>query len=123
MSYSRVLKLARVFPEGLFALLAYEGHVKRLHERMVALLLVAFCAVVPLLACPFSASIQCCSLGKRTAGRADGDLGVEDVFAACASASCGGHSGGLGRSACLPHGGQVIGVLDSVNVRLTAAGC
>jgi hypothetical protein len=59
MSYSRVFKLARIFPECLLALFAYEGHVKRLHERMVALLLVAFCAVVPLLACPFSAFIQC----------------------------------------------------------------
>ena len=49
------------------------------------------------------------SLGRRTAGRADGDLGVEDVFAAGASAVGGGVRGSLCLSwtrACLPHGGD-----------------
>jgi hypothetical protein len=53
--YSRVLKLACIFPKSLLALLAYEDHVKRLHERVVTLLLVAFRAVEPFLACLFSA--------------------------------------------------------------------
>lgn len=50
--YSRVLELARILAESLFALFADKSHVKRLHEWVVALLLVAFCAVEPFFACP-----------------------------------------------------------------------
>ena len=86
--YSRVLELARIFPEGLCALFAYKDHVKRLHERMVALFLMTFCAVEPFFAYPFFSAfghVFAC-WRRRTARRADGDLGVEDVFAGCASA-------------------------------------
>ena len=60
-----LLKLPGVLPEGLFALLADEGHVILSMERMVLRLLVAFGAVEPLAA----------------AGRADGNLCVENVLA------------------------------------------
>ena len=60
-----VLELARVLAEGLLALLAHEDHLEALEQGVVFFLLVALGAVEPLLA----------------AGRADGDLGVEDVFA------------------------------------------
>jgi len=55
----------RVFAEGFAALLAGECHIKALKEGVFLLFSVAFCTVEP-----FSA-----------AGGADGDLGVEDVFA------------------------------------------
>lgn len=61
-----VLELAGVFAEGLFALFAYEDHLKALQQRVVGRLLVADGAVEPFLA----------------ARRADRDLGVEDVFTA-----------------------------------------
>ena len=48
--YSRVLEFARIFAEGFLALFADEDHVKCLHQRVVALLLVTFCAVEPFLA-------------------------------------------------------------------------
>ena len=63
--YAPVFELARVLAEGLFALLADEDHLEGLQQGVVFFFLVAFGAVEPLLA----------------AGRADGDLGVEDVFA------------------------------------------
>jgi hypothetical protein len=43
-------------------------------------------------------------MGRPTARRADGDLGVEDVFAISASARRRGCGGATGVSACLPHG-------------------
>ena len=63
--YAPVFELARVLAEGLFALLADEDHLEGLQQGVVFFFLVALGAVEPLLA----------------AGRADGDLGVEDVFA------------------------------------------
>ena len=60
-----VLELARVLAEGFLALLADKDHLEALQEGVIFLLLVARSAVEPLLA----------------AGRADRDLGVEDVFA------------------------------------------
>lgn len=62
-----VLEFTGVFAEGLFALFADEGHVKGLEEGVRGLFCVAFGAVEPFFA----------------AGRADGDLGVEDMFAHC----------------------------------------
>jgi hypothetical protein len=109
VAYIRVLEFARIFAEGLLALFAYEDHVKRLRERVVALLLVTFCAVEPFLAYAFSVFIAHMSgMGRHTAWRADRDLGVENVSAAQLSAnrrrSCGGASEAAGGSACLPHG-------------------
>jgi hypothetical protein len=72
-----VLELACVLAEGLFALFADEDHLEALQQRVVSRLLVALGAVEPLLA----------------AWRADGDLGVEDVFAAVASAAPAGDGG------------------------------
>jgi hypothetical protein len=63
VSHSRILEFTCIFAEGLLALLADEDHVKRLHERMVALFLVTFRAVEPFLAYPFSASIAYISAG------------------------------------------------------------
>lgn len=60
-----LLIVAHIFPKRLFAFLAHERHLRRLAQPMVLCLCVALCAVEPLLA----------------AWRADGDLGVEDVFA------------------------------------------
>ena len=59
-----VLELARVLAEGFLALLADKDHLEALQEGVVFFLLVACGAVEPLLA----------------AGRADGDLGVEEHF-------------------------------------------
>jgi hypothetical protein len=75
--YSRIFKLTCILPESFFALFADEGHVESLQQRVVGLLLVAFCAVEPFFA----------------ARRADGDLGVENVFTAGASGCCGGVAG------------------------------
>ena len=58
--------VGHVFPERLSALLAHEGHLCGLAKPVVLGLCVAFRAVEPLLA----------------AGRADGNLRVEDMFAA-----------------------------------------
>jgi hypothetical protein len=60
-----VLELARILAEGFLALLADEDHLEALQEGVVFFFLVARGTVEPLLA----------------AGRADRDLGVEDVFA------------------------------------------
>jgi hypothetical protein len=60
-----LVELFHIFAKDLSALFACENHLGRAFELMVLLLSVAFCAVEPLPA----------------AGRADGDLGVEDVFA------------------------------------------
>jgi hypothetical protein len=57
---------SHILPERLLALLAQERHLRRLGERVLLRRGVAFGAVVPLL----------------TAGRADGDLRVEDVYTA-----------------------------------------
>ena len=86
-----VLELAGVLAEGLFALFADKDHLEALQQRVVSRLLVALCAVEPLLA----------------AWRADGDLGVEDVFAAVASAAVvrGRGRRGEGARAYLPHAG------------------
>lgn len=46
----RILKLARIFPEGLFALFAYKSHVEGLHQRVISLLGMTFCAIEPFLA-------------------------------------------------------------------------
>lgn len=71
MMHLRILKLACILSEGLLALLAYEDHVKGLHERVVCGLLVAFCTVEPFLAWPGSALISCrCS--RWTHSRASG---------------------------------------------------
>jgi hypothetical protein len=48
----RILKFARILPEGLLALLADEGHVEGLDQRVISLLGVAFRAVEPFLAWP-----------------------------------------------------------------------
>ena len=78
-----VLELACIFPEGLFALLTHKNHFEALQQRVVSRLLVTLCTVEPLLA----------------TWRADGDLGIEDVFAAIASAAllenCGDRRGRL----------------------------
>lgn len=76
---------------------------------MALLLSMALGAVEPFLACPFSVSSTNCrrarGSGKRTAGRADGDLGVEDVFAAWgASISNSKSMRQRGESRGLPHG-------------------
>ncbi len=60
-----ILKLLHVLPEALLALFAREGHVHGLFELVRLRVGVALRAIEPLPA----------------AGRADGDLGVEDVFA------------------------------------------
>lgn len=60
-----LFKRLHVFAETLLALFAGEDHLRGAFELVVLLLGVAFCAVEPLPA----------------AGGADGDLGVEDVFA------------------------------------------
>lgn len=49
----RILKLARILPERLLALLAYESHVEGLHQRVISLLGVALCAVEPFFAWPW----------------------------------------------------------------------
>jgi hypothetical protein len=48
----RILKFARILPKGLFALFAYEGHVKGLHQRVIGLLRMALGAIEPFLAWP-----------------------------------------------------------------------
>lgn len=80
-----VLELASVFPESLLALLAYEDHFEALQEWVVGRFLVALGAVKPFLA----------------AWRADRDLGVENVFAAVASAGLEGRGGDCRE---VPHG-------------------
>lgn len=80
---ARILKLARVFAEGLFALFADKGHLEALHQVVVGGLVVALCAVEPLAAWDSSLHGGWAVLRRGlTAGRADGDLGVEDVLAA-----------------------------------------
>jgi hypothetical protein len=49
-SHVRILKLARILPERLLALLADKGHVEGLHQRVISLLGVALGAVEPFLA-------------------------------------------------------------------------
>jgi hypothetical protein len=51
-SHLRILEFARIFPEGLLALLAYEDHVEGLHQRVISLLGVTLCAVEPFFAWP-----------------------------------------------------------------------
>lgn len=60
-----VFKLLHVLPKALLALLAGKSHLRRLLELVILGFGVAYCAIKPLPA----------------AGGADGDLGVEDVFA------------------------------------------
>lgn len=60
-----LVELFHVFAEDLSALFACEDHLSRAFEIVVLLLGMALCAVEPL----------------PTAGRADGDLGVENMFA------------------------------------------
>ena len=62
--YVRLFKLLRIFPKALLALFAGKSHVENLHELVVLDLPVTFCTVEPFTA----------------AGRADGNLGVENVF-------------------------------------------
>lgn len=59
------LEFRGVFPEGFLALLADERHLRRLGEVVRLFFRMAFRAIKPLLA----------------AGRADGNLGVQDVLA------------------------------------------
>lgn len=56
---------SHIFPESLFAFLAHEGHFRRFSEWMGFGFSVTFSAIKPLLA----------------ARSADGDLGVQDMFA------------------------------------------
>ena len=128
----RVFHLAGILAEGLLALLADEGHVKGLHQRVIALFLVALGAVEPFLAWPFSAHSSpglVSPAGARTAGRADGDLRVQDVFAVGASAAAAaggagvfsGHGGA--RRAYIPHGGGAGGGTGGIlGGRLHASG-
>ena len=71
--------LARVvLAEALFALFAGEGELRFLEQGVVLRLAVALGAVEPFAAC----GVRRDESGRgRTAGGADGDLGVEDVFA------------------------------------------
>jgi hypothetical protein len=48
--HPRILKLARILPKSLLALLADEDHVEGLRQRVISLLGVALCAVKPFLA-------------------------------------------------------------------------
>jgi hypothetical protein len=50
--YVRIFKLARILPKRLLALLADEGHVEGLHQRVISLLGMALCAVEPFFAWP-----------------------------------------------------------------------
>lgn len=59
-----LLVISHVFPERLLALLAHEGHLRRLLQPVILCLRVAFGTVEPLLA----------------ARSADSDLGIQDVF-------------------------------------------
>ena len=60
-----LLEFRDVFPEGFLALLTDECHLRRLGKPMRLRFCVAFGTIEPLL----------------TAGRADGNLGVQDVLA------------------------------------------
>jgi len=60
-----LIEIRDVFPEGFLALLADERHLRRLCKDVRLRFRVAFGAVEPLLA----------------AGRADGNLGIQDVLA------------------------------------------
>lgn len=127
--YSRVLELARIFPKGLFALFAYEDHVKGLHERMVALFLVTFCAVEPFFACPIS---QHSAMFWLVGGGGDVQHGermetwaLRMCLLGARELGCGGDCGGVGSSACLPHGGVVVVVVvvvDGERARYTTMG-
>lgn len=61
----RIFHLLCIFSEAFFTLLARECHVEALRQGMLLALLMALCTIKPLAA---------------TRG-ADGDLGVEDMFA------------------------------------------
>jgi hypothetical protein len=60
-----LIELRGVFPEGFLALFTHECHLRRLRKPVGLCFCVAFGAIEPLLA----------------AGRADGNLGIQDVLA------------------------------------------